>query len=232
LRNGKDLFVGDFLITVKVLYSISGVGTQVLLAHKLHDLLVDSGDGTLRDLTELEYDFNRLEGILITHEHFDHICGLYALLNFMRLLRRKRKLSIFVPKSIRHVHLLLKPPIMYRSLTYPVEIIEVTDKDRFRLGEIDISAFSVEHEKDFPSLGYSIYDSEGFKVVVSGDTRPCENLEKEVAGADVAVLECTLGKKRKTMTIGHMTGSEAEKLGRKARRLILIHRKMNYSKLR
>jgi len=221
-----------FLITVKVLYSISGVGTQILLSHKLDDLLLDSGDGTLRDLTKLKYNFNRLEGILITHEHFDHTCGLYALLNFMRLLGRKRKLLIVVPKSICHIHLLLKPPLMYRSLTYPVEITEVTDKDRLRLGEINIMAFSVEHEKEFPSLGYSIHDPEDFKVVVSGDTRPCENLEKEVEGADIAVLECTLGKKRKTMTIGHMTRNEAEKLGRKARKLILIHQKMNYSQLR
>jgi len=219
-----------FLITVRVLYSISGVGTQILLSHKSDDLLVDSGDGTLRDLIKLKHNFNRLKGILITHEHFDHICGLYALLNFMRLLGRKRKLSIVVPKSIRHVHLLLKPPLMYRSLTYPIEITEVTDKDRLRLGEVNISAFSVEHEKEFPSLGYSIHDPEGFKVVVSGDTRPCENLEREVDGADVAVLECTLGKKRKTITIGHMTRSEAEELGRKARKLILIHQKMNYRK--
>jgi ribonuclease Z len=221
-----------FLITVKVLYSISGVGTQILLSHKLHDLLVDSGDGTLRDLIKLKYDFNRLKGILITHEHFDHVCGLYVLLNFMRLLGRKRKLLIVVPKPIRHIHLILKPPLMYRSLTYPVEVMEVTDKDRFRLGEVNISTFSVEHEKEFPSLGYSIHDPEGFKVVVSGDTRPCENLERAVEGADVAVLECTLGEKRETITIGHMTRSEAEKLGRKARKLILIHRKMNYSKLR
>jgi len=219
-----------FLITVKVLYYISGVGTQTLLSHKMDDLLVDSGDGTLRDLTKLKYNFNRLKGILITHEHFDHICGLYALLNFMRLLGRKRKLLIVVPKSIRHVHLLLKPPLMYRSLTYPVEIKEVTDGNRFRLGENNISAFSVEHEKEFPSLGYSIHDPEDFKVVVSGDTRPCENLEREVEGADVALLECTLGKKRKNMTIGHMTRGEAEELGRKARKLILIHRKMNYRK--
>ena len=215
-----------------MLYSISGVGTQILLSHRLDDLLVDSDDGTLRDLIKLKYDFNRLKGILITHEHFDHICGLYALLNFMRLLRRKRKRLIVVPKSIRHVHLLLKPPLMYRSPTYPVEITEVNHKDRFRLGGANISAFSVEHEKEFPSLGYSIYDCEGFKVVVSGDTRPCENLEREVKGADVAVLECTLGKKRKNMTIGHMTRSEAEELGRKARKLILIHQKMNYQKLR
>ena len=220
------------MITVKVLYSISGVGTQILLSHKLDDLLVDSGDGTLRDLIKLKYNFNRLKGILVTHEHFDHICGLYALLNFMRLLGRKRKLLIVVPKSIRHVHLLLKQPLMYRSPTYPLEMMEVNDGDRFRLGEVDISAFGVEHEKDFPSLGYSICDSEGFKVVVSGDTRPCENLEREVEGADIAVLECTLGKKRETITIGHMTKSEAEELGGKARKLILIHRKVNYSKLR
>ncbi len=220
------------MITVKVLYSVSGVGTQILLSHKLDDLLVDSGDGALRDLIELEYDFNRLIGVLITHEHFDHICGLYALLNFVRLLGRKRKLLIVVPKSIRHVHLLLKPPLMYRSLTYPVEVLEANDKDQFKIGKVKISAFSVEHEKKFTTLGYSICDPEGFKVVVSGDTRPCKNLEREVDGADIAVLECTLGKKRKAITIGHMTISEAEKLGRKARKLILIHRKISYSKLK
>lgn len=220
------------LITVEVLYSVSGVGTQILLSHKLEGLLVDVGDGALRDLIKINYDFNRLRGILITHEHFDHICGLYALLNFMRLLGRKRELLIVVPKPIRHVHLLLKPPLMYKSLTYPVEIMQVANEDRFELGEVNVSVFSVEHEKEFSSLGYSVYDSEGFKVVVSGDTRPCDNLEREVEGADIAILECTLEKRRRAITIGHMTRDEAEKLGRKARKLILIHRKMNYSKYR
>jgi len=55
---------------VQVLYSMAGVATQILISTLECDVLVDVGDGILRDLLRLDYDFKRLEAIIITHGHF------------------------------------------------------------------------------------------------------------------------------------------------------------------
>lgn len=61
---------------VKVLYSKAGVATQILISTLECDILVDVGDGTLRDLLEPDYDFEQLKAVAITHGHFDHVGGL------------------------------------------------------------------------------------------------------------------------------------------------------------
>src|SRR3989442_15701933 len=99
------------MIKVDVLYSVMGVGTQILLSKESEDLLVDAGDGVTRDLLQARFDFYRLKGILLTHEDFDHISGLYAffsfLLNFYRLCKSSLvQLTIVIPNLSHHVHLL------------------------------------------------------------------------------------------------------------------------------
>ena len=42
---------------VRVMYSKAGVATQILISTLECDILVDAGDGTSRDLLELDYDF-------------------------------------------------------------------------------------------------------------------------------------------------------------------------------
>ncbi len=73
---------------VKVLYSKAGVATQILVSTVEGDLLVDAGDGALRDLLDLNYDFEKLKAIAITHGHFDHVGGLWTLFGFLRMMRR------------------------------------------------------------------------------------------------------------------------------------------------
>jgi ribonuclease BN (tRNA processing enzyme) len=59
--------------SVEVLYSRAGIGTQILVSSNGGDVLLDVGDGTLRDLLSKEdgYDLSRLKGALITHGHCD-----------------------------------------------------------------------------------------------------------------------------------------------------------------
>ena len=76
-------------------------------------------------------------------------------------------------------------------------------------------------------LGYSVTDKEGFKVVLSGDTRPCAALEQEAEAADIAVIEDSTRDKdwQKADEQGHMTKSQAEKIGRRAKKTIYIHQR-------
>jgi ribonuclease Z len=217
------------MIDVDVLYSVSAIGTQILLTHNRERLIVDAGDGTVRDLISRKVDFERIKGILLTHEHFDHFSGLYGLLHFCRLQKRQEKLVLVVPKPSRVISHLLGPPIMYEDLPFQVQLIELGENECITIGEMAAESFAVEHGAT-NAFGYSIRDKQGFRVVVSGDTVLCRNLERAVEGADIAVLEATYSDKDEALgaKYGHMTSSQALKLGKRAKRTILVHSNPEY----
>src|SRR2546427_482818 len=241
-----QLFVGCFSRAVKsgeikvdVLYSVMGVATQALLSHESGDLLVDAGDGVTRDLIERRYDFYRLRAILLTHEDFDHVSGLYSLLNFLKNFyhhRRERSevLAIVVPKPVHHIHLMTLPPLMYSELGFPIKLLEVSHGEIVSIGGFRIRTFSVDHQKlgrpggpGGRKLGYSNMDGGGVRGLLGGGTKPCKELEREADGADIAVVEASARDQdmQKAIEQGHMTKSEAERIGRRAKRAVYIHQR-------
>jgi ribonuclease Z len=57
-----------------------GLSSQVVL-HDEHRFLVDCGEGTQRQILKSGLGFKRLNKVLITHGHLDHILGLGGLLS-------------------------------------------------------------------------------------------------------------------------------------------------------
>jgi len=218
---------------VKVLYSKAGVATQVLISALKSDILVDVGDGTLRDLLELDYDFERLKAVAMTHGHFDHVGGLWTLLGFLRMIGRTSDLFLIAPRSCSEVKNLVEGFMAVYSDTMPFQVIlnELSNEDKIMIGAIEAQAFSVIHRgstkvygvgKRVPAVGYSIsYNKQ--RIVISGDTGMCQSLKKFAKGADLAILEASAKEKTAKNFEVHLSIEEATEIGKTAKKFILIH---------
>jgi ribonuclease Z len=218
-----------------ILYSEAGVATQILIKAGQDYLLVDIGDGTLRDLRLQEIDFHRLKGILLTHGHFDHIGGLYALMGHLRVIGRKEPLSICFPQGCREAHQILAAfQESYKDIPFEIRTQEVRDGGRFQLGEVEVEARLVVHYgstkiggllSQDPAVGYRL-TYRGQVIAISGDTGVCSGLMELVKGADLALIEATLEEAAEELqTKLHLSKEKAEEIGQQAKEYLLIHQK-------
>jgi len=211
-----------------VLFSSSTIGTQILLRGDDGDILIDAGDGVLRDLVSRRYDFSRLKGILITHEHIDHFCGLLPLCYFIKQLGHDASLKVVTPSGGGNVSKLI-------SLSEPSPTLKIEKAiagSKIIIGSFLIEPFNVDHTCK-EAVGYTIFDKKGHKLVISGDTRACTELEKQLLNADVAILDATFpcGMEQDACLHGHMTEDQALGLAKSVKRKILIHKMdLNYYK--
>lgn len=224
--------------SVKVLFSRPGVATQILVAVEDSLFLVDAGDGVLRDLLRIEAElYEGVDAIFITHEHYDHVGGLFSLLNYLHIIGRKKPISIVVPEPniIARAFVELQREYARRfrgfEVSFPIEVTDISDQEEKFFDPLAVKAFSVLHSggtrphpmgKMSPAVGY-VLGYRDIRVVFSGDTAACDSLRQEVKGADLAVLDATY-RGRPVVPEKHMSVEEAEEIGRQAKEYMLIHR--------
>lgn len=175
-----------------------------------HLYIVDAGEGSSRNILLAGLPAGKIEAVLLTHFHSDHIAGLGSIL-MQRWVNggNAKPVEVIGPAGVETVvagfNLAYKLDSGYRTAHHGAAIFPPSGAGGiarpFKLGEGDdastivldqdglkITAFKVDHRPVMPAVGYR-FDYKGRSLVVSGDTIPCASLIRHSRNADLLLHE-------------------------------------------
>lgn len=152
-------------------------GNCILLSHKGVHLLLDAGISCKRiltDLRELGIDPKTVAGILITHEHSDHIAGLATL---------TKRLGVPVYASPGTARALR------RRMAWPAGLLrDVEPGEEFALEEFTVRGFTTSHDAEEP-MGFAFTAGSRRAAVVTDLGYVSDAVLDGVLGAQAVVCE-------------------------------------------
>lgn len=155
-------------------------GNCIYIGSDRTHLLVDAGISKKRieaGLKELEIKGEELHGILVTHEHTDHIQGL-------GVFSRRYEVPIYAtPGTIEGIREYSGLGKMPDGLFHPVEVGQ-----KFRLGDIIVDPFAISHDAKEPS-GYRMECGEKAAAVATDLGMYDEYIVEKLKGLDALLLE-------------------------------------------
>ncbi|MFO8052023.1 MAG: MBL fold metallo-hydrolase [Thermoplasmatota archaeon] len=238
---------GD-VFRVSVMYSFAGISTSIFLDHPNGTLVLDCGDGAVRDMIEVfrvqldeagvEHIFdlgkagNRIDAVIISHAHFDHYSGILTMLEFLQLLGRNRPLSVIYPSGARAVEDLVDHFVkhLWESPCFDLDLIPVGSGDLLNVEGTTVETFRAVHRSSRPGLTGPPIDALSFRLTrkgevisYSGDTSDKELLRPVVKDADLAIIEATFPNGHNDASGVHLTRDQALSAGSLAKDHMLIH---------
>lgn len=215
------LFLGTSAAVPSVQRGFSCIG----LMDDEASVLLDCGDGSIRNLLRFGVDTTRISNILISHHHSDHLSGLTQLVETMGIMNRKADLNIFAPQGlIEYFDIVRKITHVASRRTFEVKLNELGPNQKLSLGNYRATTFEMDHT--LPCLGYRI-EFGGKIISFTGDTQPNHSVVELARGADFLIHEATYLRKdiEKARLQKHSTAFEAAESSSSAgaKRLILTH---------
>ncbi|MGH1488285.1 MAG: MBL fold metallo-hydrolase [Acidimicrobiales bacterium] len=180
-------------------------GPGVLVRTGDHVMQFDVGRGTVGRLADAGVPPRSVSTVFVTHHHSDHLVGLVDLVMTRWVMDHAghEPLEIVAPvgPAIDYLQEMLEP---WRSdldvrrqhterqdLPDPVIVAfepSDTPNEVWVRDGVRVLSVGVHHEPVLPAVAYRVESAAG-AVVISGDTRVCDEVAKLAAGADVVVHE-------------------------------------------
>ncbi len=153
-------------------------GNCTLISDGETHILVDAGISMKRvkdNLAKYGLAVSDLGGVLITHEHSDHVNGL-------KMLAKHFKFDIYTTRAVAN-HLRWSSD----DIAPLVKVINTTED--FTINTMKISAFQTSHDSS-DSVGY-VVQVDDFKIGYCTDTGMITNsIKNALTGVNIAVIEC------------------------------------------
>jgi ribonuclease Z len=163
--------------------------------------LVDCGSGVTQRLVAAGSSGAKLDALLLTHLHSDHVVDLYQLIVSSWHQGRDRPQRIFGPAGTRG--LLEATMALWQSereqriawerrpstAALELDIVEFAEGVIWDADGVRILAFDVDHRPFAPAFGF-LFETGDCRVAFSGDTRVCDNLVARAKDTDLLVHEC------------------------------------------
>ncbi len=198
--------------------------SSVLIDSGEGPVLVDVGCGSWKTFLGLGYSLGDIVAIVVTHAHMDHVCDISHIAFLAGFKVPGTKITVYTPGGIhRHiVEMLLKAGSATSGSDF--EVKEARPGEPFKVAGLRLIPIEAVHLQGSLSYVIEAVDPET-RIVVSGDTAPNPELEKNSRGARVVIHEATLpwGKGDDAMRAGHSSVDQAIMAARGAEELILYH---------
>lgn len=151
-------------------------GNCLLLSSGDTNILIDAGISMRRVVSALAQTGLTMEnigGVLITHEHSDHISGLKMLIKYYSV-------PVYAPRTVANRLRGMMPGIEDCLHVIPVG-------EQFVVGGVNVSAFHTPHDTD-ESVGYRIEDGNVFALATDMG-HVTDEVEQALTGADTVLIE-------------------------------------------
>jgi ribonuclease BN (tRNA processing enzyme) len=184
-------------------------------------LLIDFGSGSLSALQRYA-DMNRVDAIILTHLHCDHMFDacLYVVVRRYDPRGPLPPIPVYAPLGAAE-----RIASAYSSESEPVDDVYTfygLQPGTFPIGPFTVTVDRVNH----PIETYGVRVEQGGHVIAySSDTAPCEPLLRLAAGADLFLCEASYADGAENPPGLHLTGGEAGEAATKAdvAKLLLTH---------
>lgn len=184
--------------TPRPLPEAMGPATAVVVGNRV--FLVDAGEGVERRLAAAGLPTDGVTAAFITHLHSDHVLGLADLIFTSWVVGRSRPFPLYGPhglgQMVEHLYSAFQEGIQIRTEGvehesrdgYRVTVHEIAPGVVYDSGGVRVTAFLVNHGEWREAYGYR-FDTPGRSIVLSGDTRPSEELVRMATGVDLLIHE-------------------------------------------
>lgn len=119
-----------------------------------HRILVDCGEGTQRQLLRSGLGFRRLDRLLLTHAHFDHVLGIPGLFSTLRLQNAETVTVHGGPGTLEVVARMLAGFWGEGRAPVPLQLVPLSEGSVMDADDFSIACFPVRH-RDTDSFAFS-----------------------------------------------------------------------------